>query len=480
MEDLIDGKRRIEAVVCRDENSPGEASFLFDRNGCLLDFRGAVPCSEAFADMLSGICRNKPLVSGREYVEAIWEGRPYHVCLNRYIHLTLGELADIQARRFPDREAVVDSLAGVRLTYREVKRRSDGLAKGLMHIGILKGDHVAVIMDNCWENVVTKIAIEKTGAVIVNLNIHEKKDMLECLLHRADVKAVILKQGIKNREHMDMFYQISPELKEAVPGRIYAPRLPLLRHVIVTDQERPRSCAWQFEKLMELGMSMGDSLLKERMKAVRPFDDATIIHTSGTSGVPKGVMLNHCQILENAWIHVQYLGLEKEDRLCMTPPMFHSFGCVGSVLSSMMAGAALVCYEKTDRICLLEMLRKERCTVLCSVPTVYIRLIREMREGKAGREDLCLRLCVTAGAPCPEHTLRDMKRVMGAEAAVVMYGMTEAGPGISSTSMDDSLETAVSTVGRLWPGVTGRIQDLTTGRVLGPGRAGELCIKATE
>ncbi|MFQ9326109.1 MAG: hypothetical protein ACLR3F_14730, partial [Enterocloster bolteae] len=90
MEDLIDGKRRIEAVVCRDENGPGEASFLFDRNGCLLDFRGAVPCSEAFADMLSGICRNKPLVSGREYVEAMWEGRPYHVCLNRYIHLTLG------------------------------------------------------------------------------------------------------------------------------------------------------------------------------------------------------------------------------------------------------------------------------------------------------------------------------------------------------------------------------------------------------
>ena len=77
--------------------------------------------------------------------------------------------------------------------------------------------------------------------------------------------------------------------------------------------------------------------------------------------------------------------------------------------------------------------------MLCSVPTVYIRLIREMREGKAGGEDLCLRLCVTAGAPCPEHTLRDMKRVMGAEAAVVMYGMTEAGPGISSTSMDIEL-----------------------------------------
>ncbi|MCD7990265.1 MAG: AMP-binding protein, partial [Clostridia bacterium] len=355
MGDLIDGKRRIEAVVCRDENGPEDASFLFDRNGSLLAWEGAVPRSEAFADMLSGICRNQPLISGRDYVKAVWEGAPYRVCLKRYIHLTLGELADIQAQRFPDREAVIDNLAGERLTYGEVKRRSDGLAKGLIHIGILKGDHVAVIMDNCWQNVVTKIAIEKTGAVIVNLNIHEKKDMLECLLHRSDVKAVILKQGIKNREHMDMFYQISPELKEAAPGRIYAPRLPLLRHVIVTDPKRPRSCAWQFEKLMEQGMAMDGRLLEERMRAVSPFDDATILHTSGTSGVPKGVVLNHCQLLENAWSHVQYLGLEKEDRLCMTPPMFHSFGCVGSMLSSMMAGAALVCYEKSDRICLLDM-----------------------------------------------------------------------------------------------------------------------------
>lgn len=477
MEDLIDGKRRIQAVVCRGENGPGDASFLFDRAGRLLAFEGTMSGSEAFGEMLSQMCRNQPGISGREGLETEWEGAAYHVCLNRYIHLTLGELADIQAQRFPDREAVVDSLADVRLTFREVKKRSDSLAKGLIHIGICKGDHVAVIMDNCWENVITKIAIEKTGAVIVNLNIHEKRDMLECLLHRTDVKAVILKQGIKNREHMDIFYQISPELKTAVPGRLYVPRLPRLRHIVVTDPLRPRSCAWQFEALMKQGMRMNDVILEERMREISPFDDATIIHTSGTSGVPKGVVLCHCQVLENAWSHVQYLGLEKEDRLCMTPPMFHSFGCVGSVLSAMMAGAALVCYEKTDRICLLDMLRKERCTVLCSVPTVYIRLIREMREGKAGSEDLCLRLCVTAGAPCPEDTLRDMKHVIGAKAAVVMYGMTEAGPGISSTTMDDSPEVTVSTVGRLWPGVAGQIRDLTTGRVLGPGQTGELCIR---
>lgn len=488
MKELIDRNRRIEVTVCRNSNDSEEAVFLFNRNGKWLNFKGIMAGSEAFGNMLSERCRQQPEVSGREYLEMMWEGTSYHVCFNRYIHLTLGQLADMQAQRFPDREAVIDTPADVRLSFRDVKQYSDSLAKGLIHIGVSKGDHIAVIMDNSWENVVTKIAIEKAGAVIVNLNIHEKQDMLERLLSKADVKAVILKQGIKNREHMELFYQISPELKEAVPGKLHVPALPLLRHIIVTDPKRPRGCAWQFEELIKQGSLLEDRILNERMEELHPFDEATIIHTSGTSGVPKGVVLQHFQLLENAWSHVQYMKLKKEDRLCMTPPMFHSFGCVGSVLSSMLAGAALICYEKTERNCLLDMLRKEHCTVLCSVPTVYIRLIHELREeGTAGEdtvgkdaagEELCLRLCVTAGAPCPENVLKDIKAVIGAGAVMVMYGMTEAGPGISSTAIDDSLEMTVSTAGRLWPGVEGKILDLADGRELEPGQAGELCIKS--
>ena len=223
---------------------------------------------------------------------------------------------------------------------------------------------------------------------------------------------------------------------------------------------------------------MDDRVLTERMEGISPFDDATIIHTSGTSGIPKGVILSHCQVLENAHSHVRYLGLTSGDRLCLTPPMFHAFGCIGSVLSAMLAGAALVCYAKTGRACLLDLLRQERCTILCSVPTVYVRLIKEIREKERDLSGLSLRLCVTAGAPCPENTLRDIKQVMGAGAVVVMYGMTEAGPGITSTSVDDTLAVTVSTVGRFWPGVTGQIRDMSTGEVLGPGQTGELCIKS--
>lgn len=478
MKDLIGGKRRIEAVVCAQGADPGKTAFVFDGNGKLLSSDRNAEWTDGFMEMLSDLCRNEPHVSGQERRQLVWEGAVFHVCIRRYIHLTLGELADIQAERLPDREAVSDHLAGNRFTYREVKKLSDNLAKGLIHIGIHKGDHVAVIMDNCWENVITKVAIEKTGAVIVNVNIHEKREMLERLLYRADVAAVVLKQGIKNREHMDIFYQMGPELKENKPGQIHMARLPMLRHLIVTDAARPRSCAWQWEDLLKQGEWAEDRVLEERMAMIHPCDDATMIHTSGTSGMPKGVVLTHCQVIENANSHVEYMGLSVHDRLCMTPPMFHAFGCIGSVLSSMLAGSALICYEKTDRVCLLDLLRLESCTVLCSVPTVYIRLIKAIKEGKADLSDLSIRLCVTAGAPCPEHTLREMKQVMGAGAVLVMYGMTEAGPGISSTSADDRLEVTVATVGRFWPGVTGQIRDLATGQVLAPGQKGEVCIQS--
>ena len=126
--------------------------------------------------------------------------------------MTLGELPDIQAACIPDREAVADCGQNRRLTYRQLKEESDALAVSLIRLGIEKGDKAAVIMDNCWQNIVTKAAIEKIGAVIVNLNIHEKGEMLTALLRDADVKAVLIRQGIKAREHMDL----------ATGGRIFS------------------------------------------------------------------------------------------------------------------------------------------------------------------------------------------------------------------------------------------------------------------
>ncbi len=397
-------------------------------------------------------------------------------------NMTLGQLTSLQAEKYPNREAVVDVRQNRRLTYGQLKELSGSLAGAVLRLGMEKGDHVAVIMDNCWETIVTKIAVARAGGVIVNLNIHEKAGMLEMLLKRADVKMIFIKQGIKAREHMEMMYEICPELRESSPGRLNCRKLPKLRHVIVTDPARPHRCAWQFEELLEQGETMDQKVLKYRESLISPGDVATIIHTSGTSGVSKGVVLCHEQLIRNAENHVRVMKLTEKDRFCTTAPMFHSLGCVGSVLTCITAGAALVCYDRPEGFDLFEILKKEKCTVLCSVPTVYIRLLKlvkeEMQKANSKVPGLFLRLCVTAGAPCPRQTLMDMKEVLGAGAVITMYGMTEAGPGIASTGLEDSIDTVFSGAGRLWPGVKAKIRSLDTGGELTGEETGEICIKS--
>lgn len=474
MEKQIRDRRRIEISI---QSFPA-GTYLYDKDGRYLEtLRGTCP-EDTLNQTLSSLCKGQPEVSGTERETVVWNGRKLSLDIRRYIHMTLGEMADFQAYALPDYEAVADHSRQLRFTYMDLKESSDSLAKALISMGVEKGDHIAVIMDNCWENVVTKIAVEKTGGVIVNLNIHEKAAMLKKLLCQTDVKVIVLRQGIKNREHMKLLYEICPELRESRPGQISSAGMPALRHLIVTERGRSAECAWQFEELLDRGRGMDDRLLKERMGSISPFDDATIIHTSGTSGEPKGVLLTHSQLLENAWSHVQAMRLNREDRLCMTSPMFHSLGCIGCALTTEMAGGTLICFGWLESADLLALIREERCTVFCSVPTVFIRLIALVRESGKEKETTSLRLCVTAGAPCPKQTLIDMKDVLGASHVFTMYGMTEAGPGIASTTLEDSLETVVSTVGRPWPGVTCRIRSLETGKVLGLGEKGEICVKS--
>lgn len=475
MKELIRDRRRIEITI---SGSGCEETHLYTGSGTYIQtLCGQVPVS-ALDTLLKDLCIKQPQVSGTYETDMVYENRNLHVKLKRYIQMVLGDILDIHALHEPDKEAVVDCFYDRRLTYLELKQLSDALAKALITYGLEKGDHVAVIFDNSWENIVSKFAVWKAGGVVVNLNIHEKAGVLETLLYRADVKMVLLRQGYKNREYMDLFYEICPEFRTSSPGNLSCPRLPKLKHIIVTDKNRPRACAWQFEDLLEYGRTIDDTVLKERRNQFSQFDDATMIHTSGTSGVPKGVVLNHAQLVESAWSHIQYLLVEKEDRFCMTPPMFHSLGAIGSVLTVLLSGATLICFSRAEDQELFSIIKREACTILCSVPTIYIRLLNLIRENELSCSELKIRVCTTAGSTCPQKVLREMKTVLGAKSIISMYGMTEAGPGITSTSPDDDLETIESTVGRFWPGVKWQIRNLCTGEPVGAGEEGEVCVKS--
>ena len=269
MRSVIDAVRRIR--VSFQENGTGRESWLlFDSQGTLVKSEGEALGRSGLMEALAARAKACPKISGKEQWEIQWEGEELSLSVCRYIHMTLGEFFNIRADLSPEREALADCGQGRRLTYGELKEESDALALSLIRLGVQRetrcSDH-----GQLQENVVTKEAIEKTGGVIVNLNIHEKDEMLARLLEETDVKAVFIRQGIKARGHLEMLYGMCPELRKQKPDTVCCRKFPRLKLIIVTEPDPSAGCAYQFQRLLEAGRSMDREILKKRMKEISPF-----------------------------------------------------------------------------------------------------------------------------------------------------------------------------------------------------------------
>jgi fatty-acyl-CoA synthase len=196
-------------------------------------------------------------------------------------------------------------------------------------------------------------------------------------------------------------------------------------------------------------------------------------YTSGTTGMPKGVLLTHVNLVNNARFIGQYLQLSERDRIALPVPLFHCFGCVIGTMTSAVTGAAAVLPAATfDARATLQAIEQERCTAVYGVPAMFIA---ELQHPEFRRFDLgSLRTGVMAGAPCP---IEVMKRVVGdmhCAELVVAYGQTEAAPVITMSRADDSVETRCTTVGRALPETEVRIASTPTGETVPVGEQGEL------
>jgi fatty-acyl-CoA synthase len=198
-------------------------------------------------------------------------------------------------------------------------------------------------------------------------------------------------------------------------------------------------------------------------------------YTSGTTGFPKGVMLSSRNILNNGYWLGQGLGYTPQDRLCLCVPLFHCFGCVIGVLGAYTHGACLCPIEFFDARKVLETIEGERCTSLYGVPTMFLA---EMEDAEFARFNLSsLRTGVMAGALCPEALMKRAIAEMNLGEITIIYGLTEASPGITQTKRDDSLEHRTQTVGTVLPEMEVKIVDPATREALGVDQPGELCVR---
>ena len=390
------------------------------------------------------------------------------------LELTLGELLDTQARNHPDNDALVYVDRGLRYNYTQFNDVCRTAAKGLMKMGINRGDHVAIWATNVPEWVVAQFATGKMGAVLVTVNTNYKAFELEYILKQSDATTLILIDGWKDSSYTGMVNELCPELAESEPGKLDSERLPVLKNVIyIGDSCPPGMFSWS--QLMEMGGSVPDAELNERQKSLQADDVINMQYTSGTTGFPKGVMLTHKNIVNNAIAVSNCMNFTYRDRLCIPVPFFHCFGCVLGTLTCVVAAATMVPIVSYNPVQVLEAIEKERCTAVHGVPTMFIAELN--LEGFAKYDLSALRTGIMAGSPCPIETMKQVVETMGASEITITYGQTESAPAITMTRTNDPIDLRVTTVGRNIPGVEVKIVDPETGQEVPRGVQGELCAR---
>ncbi|WP_188205915.1 AMP-binding protein [Alkalibacillus aidingensis] len=391
------------------------------------------------------------------------------------VDLTLGGLLDEKALKHPDHEAVVYPEKGIRWSYLEFSQRVDGAAKGLMALGIEKGEHIAIWSDNKPEWVTTQFATGKMGAVLVTVNTNYQAQELEYLLKQSDATTLILTESFKGTSYIDILNELCPELAESEKGELVSKRLPKLKNIIVlSDHTQPGCYTWN--ELVQLGVSrVSNQMLEERKNDLGSHEVINMQYTSGTTGFPKGVMLSHYNIVNNGKQVGDCMNLTEEDRLCIPVPLFHCFGCVLGTLAAVSHGSTMVVIEQFDPKAVLQAVSNENCTALHGVPTMFIA---ELNHPEFDQFDLShLRTGIMAGSNCPIEVMKDVMEKMGMTEITITYGQTESSPAITQTKTDDPLERKVSSVGKAHPNVEVKIVEPGTNEEVERYQPGELCTK---
>ncbi|MGM0845291.1 MAG: AMP-binding protein [Bacillota bacterium] len=394
--------------------------------------------------------------------------------MSTLLNVTVGRLLEQKAESQGERDAVIYSDRNLRMTYKEFDLYCRKVARGLMGLGLQKGEHMAVWSTNTPEWLASQFATGKMGAVLVTVNTNYRKAELEYLLKQSDATTILLMDQHRDASYIEMLYEICPELKTSQPGNLESKSLPSLQNVIVLSENR-YSGTYNWNDVLNMTDSVEEGELDERMESLLPGDVINMQYTSGTTGFPKGVMLTHNNIVNNAYNIAQCMKLTEQDRLCIPVPFFHCFGCVLGTMACVSVGAAMVPVQEFNPGTVLETVQNEKCTGLHGVPTMFIA---ELNHPEFDQFDLStLRTGIMAGSNCPIEVMKGVIDRMGADEITIAYGQTEASPVITQTRTDDPIELRVETVGRALPNVEVKIVKPGTNEEAAFGVQGELCTR---
>ncbi|KAK3597466.1 hypothetical protein CHS0354_041885 [Potamilus streckersoni] len=368
--------------------------------------------------------------------------------------ITIGRALQEQVEKHPDKEALVFSLQDKRRTFSQLLEESDHLAAGLLSLGLKKGDRIGIWGPNSLEWVQTQYATARVGLILVGL------------------KAIIAAEQFKDQNYYEMLYHVIPELSRDKIGSLKSHSVPSLKYVIMMGQQNHVG-ALKFSDVMQAASDKERRNIFDIQDKLQFDDPINIQFTSGTTGLPKGALLTHHNIVNNSYFVGRRLEYHlRETRICIPVPLYHCFGMVIGCL--MIVNHASTCVFPAPAFnagLTLKAVSDEKCTSLYGVPTMFIDMLNH--HDFETFDLTSLYTGVMAGSPCPIQTMRQVVEKMHMPQVTVCYGTTENSPVTFQSFLDDKLDKRVSTVGRAHPHVEAKIVN-QEGEIVPVGTQGEL------
>ncbi len=376
------------------------------------------------------------------------------------IEETFPQVLDRMVEEFPDQIAFKYTTLDYTRTYSQFRDDVDTFARSLIALGVKPGSHVAIWATNVPQWFIAFWATTKIGAVLVTVNTAYKIHETEYLLRQSDTHTLIMVKNFKDSYYDKIMAELCPELEETLPGKkLHSARLPFLRNIITIGYEQKGCLTW--EQALKKSAEVPVEEVYHLASLVKKDDVCNMQYTSGTTGFPKGVMLTHYNVVNNGKCIGDRMDLSTADRMMIQVPMFHCFGMVLSMTASMTHGVSISPMPYFSPKSSLSCVNNERITVFHGVPTMFIAMLQH--EDFPKTDFSYMRTGIMAGSPCPISKMREVVEKMHMSEITIVYGQTEASPGCTMSSADDSLEVRVATVGRPLPKIECKIIDPETG-----------------
>ncbi|MBE6562623.1 MAG: AMP-dependent synthetase [Ruminococcaceae bacterium] len=386
------------------------------------------------------------------------------------VDMTFSQVLDTMVDIYPDQYAFKYTTLDYTRTYKQFRRDVDEAAAALISLGVKPGHHVALWATNVPQWYITFWATVKIGAVLVTVNTAYKIHEIEYLLKQSDSHTLVMIESSKDANYKEIMEELCPELKSLRPGDpLYSARLPFLRNIITVGFEMDGCLTW--EKMLDRADTVPFEEVRRRASMVRPDDVCNMQYTSGTTGFPKGVMLTHRNIVNNGKIIGDRMDLSTADRMMIQVPMFHCFGMVLSMTSTMTHGGTLSPLPYFSPKSSLACINAEKITCFNGVPTMFIAMFNH--EDFPKTDFSYMRTGIMAGANCPADLMRRAADEMNMKEIISVYGQTEASPGCTMGEVNEDIDHRVETVGSAFPGVECKIIDPETGEEVPDGENGE-------